>query len=171
MSTDQENPCLACTENQRCCSQLSGLRLSEAEFEKYFRDHSDQLTIIKDDKTFIVSSHGNGPCPYWQLSGCKIYNNRPVDCRVYPYEITEVLERKRVVEVRFRDSPGCPQRDRLFMPLEEAKALLKDLGQAAYGQEKPIIVRYAEDKKRSGLLGVFSPLVVKLFQILKNCVK
>ena len=168
MSTVPENPCLACNENQRCCSQLSGLRLSQEEFEKYFKNHSTELTIVKNDKVFIVTSHDNGPCPHWEPDGCRIYHDRPIDCRVYPYEITQVVEKKEAIEIKFRDSPCCPQRDRLLMPREEAEALMRVFGRAVYGPGKPILMKYVqEEKDRPRIFALFEPILERLFRIIR----
>jgi Fe-S-cluster containining protein len=169
MSTVQENPCLACSENQRCCSQLSGLRLSKEEFEKYFRYYSNGLSITEDNKVFIVSSHDNGPCPHWDKSGCKIYDIRPTDCRVYPYEVIGVVERKKVIEITFRDSLCCPQRDHLLMPIEEARALMEVFGRTVYGQGKPVVTKYVQKEKDSAeIFSLFAPLMERLFELIKG---
>jgi Fe-S-cluster containining protein len=169
MATVQENLCLVCSENQRCCSQLSGLRLAKEEFEKYFRYYSNELSIAEDNKVFIVSSHNNGPCPYWEKSGCRIYNERPFDCRVYPYEIIGVVERKKIIEITFRDSPCCPQREHLSMPIEEAQALMKIFGQTVYGQGKPIIIKYVQKgKDRAEIFSLFESLMERLCKIIKG---
>ena len=172
MSTVQENPCLACTENQRCCSQLSGLRLSEEEFEKYFRNHSDKLSVVKDNRVFIVTSRDSGPCPHWELTGCGIYNGRPIDCRVYPYEITQVVERRKVIEIKFRESPTCSQRDHLLMPIEEAEALMEVFGQSAYGSGKQVVTKYIQEEKRlSGFISLFPLVVARILKLLKHAGK
>jgi Fe-S-cluster containining protein len=169
MSTFQENPCLACTENQRCCSRLSGLRLSEEEFRKYFRNHSDRLSVVKDNKVFIVTSQDNGPCPHWDLSGCMIYNDRPIDCRVYPYEITQVVKQRKVIQIKFRESPACSQREHLLMPIEEAEELMKVFGQSAYGSGKQVVTKYIQEEKRpSVIFGLFALLKARLLKFLKR---
>jgi len=169
MSIVPENPCLACTENQRCCSQLSGLTLSNEEFEKNFRKHTDKLSVVDDNKVFIVSAYDNGPCPHWQQSGCKIYYDRPIDCRVYPYEIIQLAERKGVIEIKFRGSPCCPQKDHLLIPLEDARTLMKNLGRMAYGESKPIVIKYVQEERgRAGILALFDPLMAWLFKVMSG---
>ena len=168
MSAARENPCLTCSENQRCCSQLSGLVLSEEEYEKSFQKHADKLSIVKNDKVFFVTSQGEGPCPHWQISGCRIYHDRPIDCRVYPYEIIQVAAGKGRIEIKFRDSPCCPQTDHLLMPLKEAKGLLRDFGKALYGKGRPIILRYVRDEKdRASIFELFDPLMTWIGRILR----
>jgi|GEM_PF-1617417 len=148
MATHQKNPCLACRVNQQCCSQLSGLRLSREEFEKYFQDHANELSIIKYRKTFIVSARNHQTCPHWRESGCAIYMDRPSDCRLYPYEITRVREKKDRIEVLFSDNPGCPLREDLLLPIEEAKSIIEGFCRDVYGERrKPFLIRRVENRK------------------------
>lgn len=155
MSSERHDPCQACSADQRCCSHLSGLRLSKGELENYFSDHSNELAILKDNKMFIVSSNRNGPCPHWKKSKCTIYSDRPIDCRLYPYEITRLLEKRNVLEVTFRYNPDCPQKDILFMPVGEAKALIEALCQTVYGRSKPILTKYVQARKGGSPFFVF----------------
>ena len=168
MSSQQNNPCLACNVNQQCCSHLAGLRLSQKEFDKYFKIHSDRLSITNRNNVFIVSAVDSGPCPHWEPDGCRIYNERPVDCRVYPYEIIEIREKKKVIEIVFRDSPTCPQINQLAMPFEEAEELMKNLGQAIYGYSKPIVIKYVDTEKiRTGIFRLFGQIIARLSRILR----
>lgn len=169
MSSEQYNPCLQCDVNQKCCSHLSGLRLSKKEFEKYFKNHSNVLSVLKYNKLFLVSSDKNGPCPYWGKGGCLIYNDRPVDCRLYPYEITQIKERRDKIDVTFRVNPGCSQKDNLLLPVEEAKALIKVFCQKVYGSSKPFFIRYSlKSKSPSRFLGIFDPVIARISKIIRT---
>jgi Fe-S-cluster containining protein len=165
MESERNNPCLICSSNQRCCSQLSGLRLSKQEFENFFSSHSNELSIRKDNNMFIVSSIRNGPCPHWGKSGCIIYSDRPIDCRLYPYEIIRLSEKRKAIEVRLINNPGCPHRDSLLMPFEEAKSLIKVLCHTVYGQGKPVIVKYVQ--AREGSSRFFDNIRTRLSKIIE----
>ena len=165
------NPCLACTTNQSCCSRLSGLRLTKGEFESHFKKHSDRLSVVKYKKTFIVSALKNLSCPHWELGGCLIYHGRPVDCRLYPYEITKISEKKRTVEVRFGANPGCPMPADLLMPVEQAKKLIQGFCRNVYGpQGKQIVVTHLENPKGGGpRRSLIDPLIARISKILRSC--
>jgi len=165
MESERSNPCLTCSAQQRCCSQLSGLRLTKDEFEIHFKKHSDGLAIARYEKTFVVSSHNNGPCPHWGKSGCRIYNDRPIDCRLYPYEITRISEKRKAIEITLLNNPGCPEMDSLLMPFEEAKALIEFFCHTVYGQGKPIIIKYIQTRKRSYLF--FDRIRARLSKIIE----
>ena len=169
MSSAQDNPCLVCNVDQRCCSQLSGLRLSREEFVKYFKLHAEKLSILKYKKVFLVSTLKNSPCPHWEKTGCRIYQDRPFDCRLYPYEITRMVEKRRRIEITFQGNSGCPQRDNLLMPVEEAKALIEAFCQAVYGRGKPIILDCGHGKKGySRFFDFFDPLLTRVSKILRS---
>ncbi len=169
MSSVQDNPCLVCNFNQRCCSQLSGLRLSREEFEKYFKLHAEKLSILKYKKVFLVSTLNSSPCPHWGESGCRIYRDRPVDCRLYPYEITRMVEKRRRIEITFQGNNGCPQRDNLLMPVEEAKALIEDFCQTVYGRGKPTIIKYSRGEKGfSHFFSFLDPVMSRISKILRS---
>ncbi|MCL5022902.1 MAG: class I SAM-dependent methyltransferase [Nitrospirae bacterium] len=169
MPYERNNPCLVCSVDQRCCSQLSGLRLTKDEFEKYFKNHAGELAIVEDQKTVVISSHNNGPCPYWENDGCMIYNDRPIDCRLYPYEITRISEKRKAIEVTLRDNPGCPRRERLLMPFEESKALIEVFCHTVYGRSKPIIIKYGQANKGFPRpFGFLNPVTARLFGILRD---
>jgi Fe-S-cluster containining protein len=164
----RENPCLACDVNQKCCSQLSGLRLSKEEFEKYFKRHAAKLSILKFNGMFFVCTHDSRPCPHWEKGGCRIYHDRPTDCRLYPYEITKLKEKRKRIEVEFRDNLGCPQKDLLVMPVEEAKTLVEVFCDGVFGRNKPIIIKYVRTNgSHFRFFGFFSPFIARISRILR----
>ena len=163
MPQNADNPCLICSVDQQCCSRLSGLRLSEEEFRKYFRDHSAKLSVLKYNKMFIVSTPDSRPCPHWQKSGCTIYADRPADCRLYPFEIKKISDKDSHVEVTFGENPGCPQKESLLMPIEEAKGLITIFCRAVYGREKKIDITYIQGHGgRPWIFRLFDPLIAWL---------
>jgi len=90
---EQVNSCQTCATNQECCKVL-GLKLSRREFEKHFKKHSDRLSFIQYDRMFIVYPRLGLPCPYWdEKKGCGIYVERPIDCRLYPYDLHKIKEK------------------------------------------------------------------------------
>jgi Fe-S-cluster containining protein len=144
MSNTHENPCVTCSTNQQCCSRLSGLVLSEDEFRSLFKGHRKELSVKRSNKSVIVSSKNGIACPHWGIDGCRIYLDRPIDCRVFPYITTHVIEKRKKVKIVFHSRSDCPQKDRLYLIMPEAdiKALLMSFGKNMYGATKTIIVQY-----------------------------
>jgi len=144
-----------------------GLKLSRQEFEKHFRKYSDRLSIIKYNKMFIVYPRNNQPCPYFDKNGCKIYKDRPIDCRLYPYDLHQLVEKGGEIEIIFYDQTDCPHKESLFMPAYEAKDLMKTLAQEVYGQDKPINIQFEPGKKPPRVFGFLNPVIAWLSKIIR----
>lgn len=166
--SEQDNPCLTCTADQQCC-KVMGLKLSRDEFEKHFKAHSSRLTIIKYKKMYIVYPRNNLPCPYWdEKKGCGIYENRPIDCRLYPYDLHKLIEKNGVIEIEFYDQTDCPHKEKLFMPVDEAKELMKTLAREVYGEEKPIRIKFISGKKPRRQFGFLNPVIAWLSETIRR---
>lgn len=161
-----ENNCLNCVIDQQCCKVL-GLKLSKSEYEKSFADISDKLRVVKYDNFFMIYPRDNQPCPHWREDGCSIYQDRPVDCRLYPYELHRMSCSKGQIEVDLYDQSDCPHKENLFIPVQEAKALITNLVQEIYGADKPVTIHYipgAEVPRKSGLLNRLINRISSLFR-------
>jgi len=143
MGDVKSNPCLACSTNQHCCSRVSGLMLSEDEFGRHFARHQDELSVWRSHKVVTVSAKNGGPCPHWGQDGCRIYGERPIDCRIFPYVPIYVIDRGSRVKIVFHSRSDCPQKGNLFLLMPEAgvKKLLMALGRNLYGETRAIVVQ------------------------------
>lgn len=117
---------------------------------------------------FIVYPRENFPCPYWDKNGCSIYKNRPIDCRLFPYELNRMVEKRGVIEVELYDQTDCPQRESLFMPIDEAYELVKALARDVFGQGKPINIKFVPGRKPPRVFGIFDPLIAWLSKIIRT---
>jgi Fe-S-cluster containining protein len=165
--TIQDNPCLRCAVDQKCC-KVPGLKLSKREFENLFQKHSSRLSVIKYNKIVILYPKDDLPCPYWKEDGCNIYQDRPIDCRLFPYELNQMVEKRGKIEVVVYDQTDCPQKESLFIPFDKAKELIETLAQDVYGQGKPIEIHYEPGKKPPRAFGIFNPLVARLSKIIRS---
>jgi Fe-S-cluster containining protein len=150
MVAEDENPCLFCNVQKKCCNPLEGLRLSSAEFERHFRKHLDCVSVLKYGRTFLVSSRKGSPCPYLGEHGCRIYGERPVDCRLFPYVLVNMRKKRDRILVTFRKDSDCPHREELFAPLEEARELVTSLAQEVFGVEKRVEMKELEGRAERG---------------------
>jgi Fe-S-cluster containining protein len=140
-----------------------GLKLSKREFEKHFKKHSGRLSVIKYNKMFIVYPRNKLPCPYWdENKGCGIYEERPIDCRLYPFDLHKIIEKNGVIEIEFYDQTDCPHKEVLFMPVDEAKGLMMKLAREVYGEDKPIKIEFISGKKTKRQYGFLNPIVAWL---------
>jgi len=161
--TLNDNPCLTCPDT--CCG-IPGkfsLRLSKDEFERYFKDKKEDLRVTEKDKvTMIFSKEGKG-CPNLGKKGCRIYRNRPIDCRLYPYQMMPLYETRDKVKFLLYIKPECVENRIFNIPENEAMALVEDFGRKVYGNKK-IIVQVFEDKFFAKLLNKIETLFIKFCQ-------
>lgn len=143
MSEIHDNPCKTCTMNQDCCTRLSGLMVTQDEYGRYFRNNAEGLLVKKSKGFIVVTSRTGGACPHWGNGGCMIYPDRPIDCRLYPYAIRYLIEKKRKVTIVFHDRSLCSNKDRLYalMTESEIRSLVMAFGKKVYGESITIIVQ------------------------------
>jgi len=117
--------------------------LTRDEYERHFRNYRDELITRPVNGFFIVSSGKGGACPHWENGGCRIYLDRPVDCRLYPYAIRHIIRKKQAVKIVFHARSICLQKNPLYqlMPESEARALVTAFGKKVFGQRTPIVVQ------------------------------
>ncbi len=157
MKTVNDNPCEACTTNRGCCTLKGwcGLVLTKDEFEAHFKNHAEELFVRESNKYVIISTKEGRVCPHLAKDGsCRIYKDRPIDCRLYPYVMRFVFEKPRKVKIAFHTQPDCPQGEALLIPEADAKALITEFGKKVYGEDKTIIVQRQK--------GLFSRLRIRI---------
>lgn len=156
-----DNPCMACAVDQMCCKDM-GLKLSRLEYEEHFKAYSERFTVVPYDKMVIVYPKDDRPCPYLTPQGCSIYGGRPVDCRLYPYELNRMVKKRGRIEVVVYDQTDCPHKEGLFIPFEEAKTLIIELARDVFGPGEPIEIKYEPGKKPRCASGIFAAMIAIL---------
>ena len=141
MNAVSDNPCMACITN--CCTikGLCGLMLTKGEFEAHFMRHAERLLIRLSDEYVIISSKEGQVCPHLEEGGCRIYHDRPIDCRLYPYVMRFVFKKTKRVKIALHSRSDCPQKEVLLSPEADARALVTEFGKKVYGEDKTIIVQ------------------------------
>jgi Fe-S-cluster containining protein len=140
--TAHDNPCLTCPD--ACCALKGncGLRLSQDEFEAHFQDRQEDLHVRVEEKVVIISTKDGLVCPNLGEKGCRIYLNRPIDCRLYPYQMQPVYETRRKAKFLLYMEPNCAHHETFHFPEDEAKALVEEFGRKVYGNKKIIVQTY-----------------------------
>lgn len=164
MKKETNNVCAACGISQNCCSNLAGLRLSKAEFERSFLHHNEALLISEYHGIYEVYGRWKR-CPNWDDNNCTVYRTRPMECRLFPYTIGDVIRIGRFVVLTYHHRTLCPQKNLLLPSRAEARHLLRSFAEEAFGPELRVIiipdafpVRLARFLKRS-LLKIASSFV------------
>jgi Fe-S-cluster containining protein len=158
--TNHDNPCLHCPDN--CCSISGrcGLMLSKDEFEAHFKDHKQNLSVREENGMVIIAAKEGLMCPHFEKGGCRIYQERPIDCRLHPYQMRPSYEMKKQVKFILHTRSACPRKENLLITEKEAKALVTNFGTEVYGDKK-IIVQHC-DSMMARLRNKGEALLVKL---------
>ena len=120
--------------------------LTKEEFDTHFKGHSDKL-VVRSSRNFVVISSRDGfACPHLGVEGCKIYHGRAIDCRLFPYTMSNVFEKRKYIRIVFHNRSDCPQKSHLLQPVDEARALVMEFARAVFGTDKPIIVTFEKNR-------------------------
>lgn len=140
-----DNPCLTCPDT--CCALKGqdGLRLSNDEYQAFFKNREQDLQVRVENKVTIISTKEGFLCPNLGEKGCRIYLERPIDCRLYPYQMLPVYETSKSVKFLLYMEPHCVQNKTFHIPEAEARALVLEFGRKVYGEKKTIIVQTYQD--------------------------
>ena len=85
--------CSNCKQNKNCCSDFQNIDnpiISNAEYET-IKNHTncpDSCFENISEDAYIIKNQ-DGKCPFYN-NGCSIYEIRPNDCRLYPYDIKKI---------------------------------------------------------------------------------
>jgi len=133
MEAGQDNQCAACTIGQDCCTHLAGLRLTEPEFNRCFKQHADEIAVMREGPLFIVSQINETACPNWREGKCSVYDARPRECALFPYTLYTREHRDDSVSVRVHSDTRCPFKLQLLSSRQEAEQLAHVFAEEAFG--------------------------------------
>ena len=139
------------------------MRLTKDEFEKFFKDCQQDLLVREENKVVMIFSKEGKGCPNLEKKGCRIYRDRPIDCRLYPYQMLPLYETKDKVKILLYIKPECVENRIFNIPENEAMTLVEDFGRKVYGNKK-IIVQVFEDNFFIKLRNKFETLFIKFCQ-------
>jgi len=88
--------CTNCNSNPVCCSYFDEINppsLNKEELDN-IKDiiGNDDFYNILDENLFTLKTNGNN-CIFYNDNKCGIYDNRPLDCRLYPFDIMQIEEK------------------------------------------------------------------------------
>lgn len=78
---------------------IDGAQIPLQELKDNFLSYYNGYTVLRDK--------ANGECIFWdsEIRGCKVYENRPTQCRTYPFWNTLLKSKESFVRER-NDCPG-----------------------------------------------------------------
>lgn len=132
MNEYAENRCNGCSTNQHCCRNLTSLRLTGSEYFDHFADYRAALIVRETYGIYSISAKKEQSCPYWDCA-CRIYDKRPIECRLYPYTIGNFWKWRRHIFITFHSRTECPFKERLLIPQGKAKKMVAEFTEKAFG--------------------------------------
>lgn len=159
------NPCLTCPDI--CCALKGdcGLRLAATEFESHFRAYEDSLNVRVENDIVVLSTKEGLVCPNLGEKGCRIYAARPIDCRLYPYQVLPLYQTRRRAKFLLVVQPRCASESTFAFPESEAAALVEEFGRKVCG-DKQIVVQIFVDRFLPKLRSKCEVLAVNLCKTL-----
>ena len=132
MSNSSDNPCASCSIDQDCCTHLSGLRVTAAEFERCFAAHADRLDIEHEGPVVVLTPKNHAPCPNWQQAGCAVYEDRPRECRLFPFTLYVRKPNDDLVSIGYHSDTRCPLKTTLLPADCDARAIVTSFAEEAF---------------------------------------
>lgn len=146
------NPCLACSIEQDCCHRLDGLVVTAREYERVFARHADRLDVTEVGELRRVSARG-APCPNFE-GRCTVYDDRPMECRLFPVTTHVVAVSGDTVRVTVHDRTNCPQKAALMPDDATVTRFVEGFARDAYGPEKAVEVIFERGFGRAAAYGL-----------------
>jgi Fe-S-cluster containining protein len=117
--------------------------LSKNEFDSLFKDYENSLMVRVEKGIVILSSKKGDMCPHLENGVCRIYKDRPIDCRLHPYQMRTSYVTPKRAKLILHTRSSCPKKMKLLISEEKAKLLVMDFGREVYG-DKDIVVQRCE---------------------------
>lgn len=136
--TISENPCTDCPIN--CCKFLMRLKLSPSEYDHLFSPFNS-LFVVKQQHSFFELTMNKGIyCPHLKEGGCSQYQIRPMECRLFPYTVSQTYHIGPVTLLSYHSRVPCPIRKQLLPSHRVAHGLIRSWAKMVYGQSRYIII-------------------------------
>ena len=137
-----DNPCVICSIGQDCCSNLSGLKLLESEYRLHFARDYRRLQVKKEGQFYTIASKDGGPCPHWVKDRCRIYYDRPIECRLFPYTIGLIDRDDSQVVLTIHARTRCPLKKQLLVPKLKAEEMVRSFAYQAFGAQHVVKIEH-----------------------------
>lgn len=129
--------CTGCPIDKNCCTgkavELPVITRAEARYISLVKGLPEYEYSIRSTNNLRELKAINDRCYFYQRGKCSIYNQRPIDCRLYPFDIYKDSS-ERFLLISYTNA--CPKPINISRYIRTAKSLLRHLG--------PYLKEYAE---------------------------
>ena len=134
--------CSNCKIKNNCCNSfkdsIDNVLLEQKEYFNIIKnlkiDKSEDYFYKIDDKIYNIKTNKNGTCKFYKDGKCSIYDYRPNDCRLYPFDIIKEQENYYLILYKLK----CIDTDEI---IEESIKIQKIINEM-----KPWLNKYTDDK-------------------------
>src|SRR5262249_30822696 len=107
-------------------------RVTEVEFQQCFAVHADKLTIRREGPIYVLTPKDGAACPNWVNGSCAVYDERPRECRLFPFTLFVRKQADGLVSIGYHSDTRCPMKIDLLPPDEVARDMITSFGAEAF---------------------------------------
>ena len=130
--------CSKCCEKKNCCTDFEDIDnpiISSKEKELIQQStNCEDSTFTKIEGDCYNINTINGICPFYK-NGCTIYDVRPNDCKLYPYDIRVVDGKLYLIRYKLKCLKGCILNENVDKIVENIKPYMQTYLIKEYGQK------------------------------------
>lgn len=115
------SPCMSCSIDMDCCRKFNGVVMSQDEYDRLFAKFDGRFELEQLGRFVKIADKSGQGCPYFeQGTGCTIYEDRPLDCRLFPFSLDHVRGgENEPMRASAHRRVGCPHSEEF--PIDQAE--------------------------------------------------
>lgn len=130
--------CSKCKEKINCCVDFCDIdnpiiHQKEKETIQQRTNCSDEIFSKIDGECYNINTK-DGVCPFYK-NGCTIYDIRPNDCRLYPYDLKQIDGKMFLIRYKANCLKGCVVDDYIDDVVERIKPYISTYTDKRYEQK------------------------------------
>jgi Fe-S-cluster containining protein len=92
----------------------------------------NRLDIKHEGPIYVITPKNGEACPNWHDGGCSVYDERPRECRLFPFTLFVRQQKSHAVSLGYHCDTRCPLKTELLRSEDEAQAIVSDFGREAF---------------------------------------
>lgn len=134
--------CSKCQGNKNCCTDFEDIDnpiiySNEKELIQQIIKCNDEI-FTKIEKDCYNINTINGVCPFYK-NGCAVYNVRPNDCRLYPYDIKVIDGKYYLIRYKLKCLKGCAVDEDVDDIVKDIQPYIETYANETYNQKLKLV--------------------------------